>query len=138
MSINPPVLPFDLGVSPRQCWTLDGRHPIVDGRYVDSTTGEVREHTGPSIGGPPSVAVYWHNRLAAGQPEPIFGISSMERTPVTEYVIRIGNLLGAVTCTVNSLIVTKFSVTIIVQTPLSKTEFSEALVEHRLVNGDAF
>lgn len=40
-----------------QPWTIDG-YPIVDGKYHDLVTGEIKTHTGSFRGGPPSVSVY--------------------------------------------------------------------------------
>ena len=118
---------------PLQSWTLDGQ-PIVDGKYLDLSTGEIKTHEGLLTGGPPSLAVYWHNRLPKNQDQPFYALSAFSQISVTDYLTRIGDLLRTGICTVDSLNATKYSVNLVIITQLSRNEFTEALMRHGLLH----
>jgi hypothetical protein len=113
-----------------QSWTLSG-YPIVDNKYHDLATGEVRPHSGPSMGGPPSISVYWQNRLATGGQDQFHVISKTvaSTASLSEYIIRMGDLLRKGACKVDAMNVTRFDVYVVVQSELGQNEFREALDE---------
>ncbi|GAB1317392.1 hypothetical protein MFIFM68171_07602 [Madurella fahalii] len=117
---------------PIQSWTVDG-YPIVDGKYLDLSTGEIKTHEGLLTGGPPSLAVYWHNKLPKHQEQPFYAVSAFSQISVTDYLTRIGDLLRTGICTVDSLNATKYSVNLVILTQLSRNEFEEALLRHGLL-----
>lgn len=113
---------------PTQSWTLSG-YPIVDNKYHDLSTGEVKAHSGPSTGGPPSISVYWHNRLATGCRDQFLIISKTvaSTTNLTEYLIRVGDLLRKGQCKIDAMNVTRFDVYVVVESELDQEAFREAL-----------
>ncbi|KAK0726582.1 hypothetical protein B0T21DRAFT_36637 [Apiosordaria backusii] len=119
---------------PTQLWTVDG-YPIVDGKYLDLSTGEIKTHEGLLTGGPPALTVYWHNKLPKHQKEqPFYAASAFSLTSVTDYLTRVGDLLRTGICTVDSLSATKYSVNLVIMTQLSNNEFIEALGRHGLLH----
>jgi hypothetical protein len=122
---------------PIQSWTVDG-YPIVDGKYLDLRTGEVKTHEGLLTGGPPSLAIYWHNKLPKPQEEqPFYAVSAFSQLSVTDYLTRVGDLLRTGICTVDSLSATKYSVNLVILTQLSRNEFREALIRHGLLHSQS-
>jgi hypothetical protein len=119
---------------PSQSWTLTGQ-PIVDGKYLDPSTGEIETHTGPSKGGPPSVSVYWQNRLDTGRGDQFHVISKTVARAgnINEYIIRVGGLLRTGACKLDSLNATRYNVYLVVTSELSQDGFRDALVEHGLL-----
>ncbi|KFY44187.1 hypothetical protein V495_03588 [Pseudogymnoascus sp. VKM F-4514 (FW-929)] len=115
-----------------QFWTLDG-HPIVDGKYHDLTTDTIKTHTGPFRGGPPSVSVYWQNRGGSNRHELFHAVGAMSSCKVTDYLVRVGEMLKAGKCIVSSLNATEYAVNVIVETELSTGEFMALLREYRLL-----
>ncbi|KAK0749130.1 hypothetical protein B0T18DRAFT_405877 [Schizothecium vesticola] len=115
---------------PTQSWTLSG-YPIVDNKYHDLATDEIIPHSGPSMGGPPSISVYWQNRLATGRRDQFLVISKTvaSTTSLSEYIIRVGDLLRKGACKVDSMNVTRFNVYMVVQSELGQDEFRQALNE---------
>lgn len=59
--LSNPSLPIPSSGQRGQQWTTDG-YLIVDGKYHDLVTDEIKTHTGNFKGGPPSLSVYWQNR----------------------------------------------------------------------------
>jgi len=129
------VQPSHWDVQPTQSWTLDG-YPIVDGKYLDLATGQIKVHSGRMMGGPPAIAVYWNNRLCTGRTDQFRAISASSSCSLSEYLIRVGQLLTTGACTIDSLNATTYSVNVVVMSELSTSEFSEALREHRLIHHD--
>ncbi|CRK14778.1 hypothetical protein HYQ46_002253 [Verticillium longisporum] len=117
---------------PSQSWTCDG-YPIVDGKYHDLATNEIKTHTGIVRGGPPSTSVYWQNRAPVSRPDQFVAMGAMSRHKVTEYLVRVGEMLKAGKCTVTSLNATEFAVNVIVLTEASSEEFSALLRGNRLL-----
>ncbi|KAH6679953.1 hypothetical protein F5X68DRAFT_212399 [Plectosphaerella plurivora] len=121
--------------APGQHWTPDG-YPIVDGKYHDLATGEIKTHNGLRRGGPPSLSVYWHSRgTSTSQADSLFAVGAFNALPVTEYLVRMGEMLREGTCTVGSLNVTEYAVNVIVETELPRTEFMEKLRNYGLLSG---
>lgn len=120
--------------SPCQSWTTDG-YPIVDGKYLDLEDGELKTHSGPLMGGPPSISVYWQNRLATGRSDQFTVISKTVASTrsLDEYIIRIGNLLRSGSCKVDSMNATPYSVYLVVMSKLPREEFRDALNEYKLL-----
>jgi hypothetical protein len=122
---------------PSQKWTTDG-YPIVDGKYLDLSTGELKMHVegvDPFMGGPPSVSVYWQNRVSTGRGDQ-FLVISKQRTPVrdvTEYLARLGDFLRKGLCKVDSLNATRFDVYVVASSELSQLAFADALRESGLL-----
>jgi hypothetical protein len=120
--------------TPNQSWTLTDQ-PIVDGKYLDPSTGETKTHTGPSKGGPPSVSVYWQNRLDTGRGDQFHVISKTvaHAGNLNEYIIRVGDLLRTGACKLDSLNATRYNVYLVVTSELSQDGFRDALVDHGLL-----
>lgn len=120
-----------------QFWTPDG-YPIVDGKYLDLSTGELRTHRrGVDLvrAGPPTVSVYWQNQLATGRQDQFLVISgaAAKARDVTDYLARLGAFLAKGLCTVRSLNATRYDVYVVVSSELSQQAFRDALVEHGLL-----
>lgn len=124
-------------VPPTQGWTTDANYPIVDGKYLNLDTGEVMTHTGPSMGGPPNITVYWQSRFNTGRGNQFLVTTKTIYTTrsLSEYIIRIGNFLrrGPSVCKVDSLNATPYSVYVVVTSEVSQGEFTQALQEHDLL-----
>ncbi len=112
-------------------WTLDG-YPVVDGKYYDMVANKIKTYTGPTAAGPPSISVYWHNRLATGRDDKVYAISKVINRKLTECLIRIGNMLETGGCKVRSLNATTYDVNVILETELSNIEFEKLLKTHGL------
>lgn len=110
--------------------TLSG-YPIVGNIYHDLSTDETRTHSGSPMGGPPSILVYWENRLATGRRDQFLVISKTvaSTTSLSEYIIRVGDLLRKGTCKVDSMNVTRFDVYMVVRSESGQEEFRQALDE---------
>lgn len=123
-------------VPPTQGWTRDG-YPIVDGKCLNLDTGVVMAHSGPSMGGPPNITVYWQNRFCTGRGNQFLVTTKTIYTTrsLSEYIIRIGNLLrkGRRVCQVGSLNATPYSVYVVVTSELPQGEFTQALQEQGLL-----
>lgn len=117
---------------PSQAWTLDG-YPIVDGKYHDLATDEIKTHTGPSRGGPPSTSVYWQNRASVSRSDQFFAMGAISRHSVTDYLARVGEMLKEGRCTVTSLNATEYAVNVIIVTQLTTGEFTHHLQRHGLI-----
>lgn len=115
-----------------QLWTLDG-YPIVDGRYHDLVTGEIRTHTGNFRAGPPSLSIYWQNRGGSDRRDLFYAVGATSKYNVTDYLFRVGEMLRREMCTVSSLNATEYAVNVIVITELSNMEFTALLREHGLL-----
>ncbi|KAM0337353.1 hypothetical protein ACHAPQ_003211 [Fusarium lateritium] len=129
--VPPGVSPSTISIS--QNWTVDG-YPIVDGKYHDLATDEIKTHTGVFGGGPTSLSIYWNNCAAVTRPDHFFAMGCYSRYTVTEYLARVEEMLGNGKCTVSSLNATKYAVNAIVMTDLSSEEFKGLLHEHGLIN----
>jgi hypothetical protein len=132
---SPPaqLLAYMASLPPTQRWTTDG-YPIVDGKYFNLDTGEVMAHTGTSVLGPPNITVYWQNRFDTGQVNQFLVTRSTiySTRSLSEYIIRIGNLLRSDVCKVDSLNATPYSVYVVATSEVPQAEFSGALDEHGL------
>ncbi|KXX74656.1 hypothetical protein MMYC01_209266 [Madurella mycetomatis] len=130
-------LPGIVGGRLTQPWTVD-RYPIVDGKYLDLSTGELKTHvagTDHFRGGPPSVAVYWQNQLATGRGDQFLVIAKAvaDARDLTEYLTRVGAFLRKGLCKVHSLNATRYDVYVVMSSELSQGEFREALAEQGLL-----
>ncbi|KAI9147127.1 hypothetical protein HJFPF1_13159 [Paramyrothecium foliicola] len=130
INIPPEVPPSTL--RPTQRWTVDG-YPIVDGKFLDLATDEIKTHTGLASGGPPSLSVYWHNCGSVRHTDHFFALGCMSMFTVTEYLVRVGEMLSQEKCTISSLNATRFAINIIVKTDLSSIEFKELLRQYHLI-----
>jgi hypothetical protein len=103
----------------------------------------LKTHPGPESGdtttGPPLLGVYWHNTSLKQQKEPFlfderpfYALGTCSLLSVTEYLVRVGDLLKTGVCTVKSLNATKYEINVLVQTELTCVEFGEALRRHGL------
>ena len=115
-----------------QSWTLDG-YPIVDGKYYNLVTDSIEVHTGLLRGGPPSVSVYWHNRGGSGRHDQFYAVGSLSRCKVTDYLVRVGEMLKKEKCIVTSLNATEYAVNVVVMTELSTVDFMALLRDHGLL-----
>lgn len=130
--------PADSSAPPRQLeplWTPDGSSPIVDGKYVDLATGEIKTHTGPFRGGPPALSVYWQNRLATGRADQFLVIAKTVSHTVSlnDYIARVGDLLRKGVCKVDSINATRYNIYLVVTTERAQDEFRDALRAHGLL-----
>ncbi|KAF4472888.1 hypothetical protein FALBO_210 [Fusarium albosuccineum] len=116
---------------PSQQWTVDG-YPIVDGKFHDLAADEIKTHTGVFRGGPPSLSVYWNNCASVSRPNQFVAMGCISGHSVTEYLVRVGEMLRQGKCTVSSLNATQYAVNVIVLTYLSSEEFTGLLREHGL------
>jgi len=133
---SPPLAPPS-STQPSQAWTLDN-YPIVDGKYYNLATDRIEVHTGILKGGPPSVSVYWHNRGGSSNSngtryDQFYAVSSLSKCKVTEYLVRIGEILKKEKCTVSSLNATEYAVNVVVVTELSTVDFTALLRDHGLL-----
>lgn len=125
-------------VRPGQSWTLDG-YPIVDGKYLDLATGEIKTYTGFRRAGPPSLSIYWNNRGSITGPDtgpcpdPFFALGCSSRHTVTEYLARLGEMLRQGGCEISSLNATTYAVNVVAMTELPSAEFKERLRQHGLI-----
>ncbi|KAF7550127.1 hypothetical protein G7Z17_g5927 [Cylindrodendrum hubeiense] len=119
--------------SPAQEWTLSG-YPVVDGQYLDGASGAIKTIAVNEefISGPPSLDIYWHNRMLTGRDDQFFSIGMSGFVDVTEYVRRMGNFIAKGSCVIMVLNVTKFSVNVVVATELSRDEMMGRLKEYGL------
>ncbi|OBT82024.1 hypothetical protein VE02_09815 [Pseudogymnoascus sp. 03VT05] len=115
-----------------QLWTIDG-YPIVDGKYHDLVTDEIKTHTGLFRGGPPSVSVYWQNRGGSNRHDLFYAVGAISSRKVTDYLVRVGEMLKAEKCIVSSLNATEYAVNVIVETELSTVDFTALLRDHGLL-----
>lgn len=113
-------------------WTTSG-HPIVDRKYLDSS-GMIRE-----IGekesvtfGPPMIHVYWNNQSVSERHDHFIGFRGMFDGTVTDYLIRLGELLAKGGVTIYSVNATEYAVTVILQTMLSGDALWSLRTEHKL------
>ncbi|EAQ86758.1 predicted protein [Chaetomium globosum CBS 148.51] len=125
------------GGRPTQRWTVDG-YPIVDGKYLDHSTGELKTHVAgvdQFRGGPPSVSVYWQNQLATGRGGQFLVVAKVVThvRDLTEYLTRVGTFLGKGLCKVHSLNATRYEVYVVVSSELSQGGFREALAKDGLL-----
>jgi hypothetical protein len=132
-----PELPGNVSERPTQLWTVDG-YPIVDGKYLDLSTGELKTHVAgvdQFRGGPPAVSVYWQNQLATGRGDQFLVIAKVVAhvRDLTEYLARVGTFLGKGLCKVHSLNATRYEVYVVVSSELSQGGFREALAEDGLL-----
>ncbi|KAH7122984.1 hypothetical protein EDB81DRAFT_813369 [Dactylonectria macrodidyma] len=119
--------------SPAQDWTLSG-YPVVDGKYLDGASGAIKTvaMNEEFISSPPSLDIYWHNRMVTGRNDQFFGLGVSGFVDVTEYVRRMGNFLAKGSCVIMALNVTKFSVNVVIATELSRDEMMGRLKEYGL------
>lgn len=115
-----------------QSWTIDG-YPIVDGKYHDLVTDEIKTHTGLFRGGPPSVSVYWQNRGGSNRHDLFYAVGAISRRKMTDYLVGVGEMLKAGKCIVSSLNATEYAVNVIVVTELSTVDFTALLRDHGLL-----
>jgi hypothetical protein len=130
-------LPGNIGGRLTQPWTVD-EYPIVDGKYLDLSTGELKTHAAGVDhfrGGPPSVAVYWQNQLATGRGDQFLVIAKAvaDARDLTEYLARVGACLSKGLCKVHSLNATRYDVYVVVSSELSQGGFRAALAEQGLL-----
>ena len=118
---------------PSQKWTLEG-YPIVDGKFHDLSTNQIRVHEGPFRGGPPSLSIYWNNcgPTTPGSTDHFFALGCTSQHTVTEYLGRMGEMLKQGGCIVTSLNATQYAVNVIVTTELSSRDFKGLLREYGL------
>ena len=111
-----------------QVWIRERRltkYPIVDGKYYDGKTGQVVT-VDPSNGwvtyGPPTLDVYWDNRLSTAKEDVFCGAVKSSTLSMTEYVIRVGEFLKECNCDLQSLTATTYSVNVILFANMSTSD----------------
>ena len=114
-------------------WTRSG-YPIVDGRYHDLSTGEIKEAEDEFIRtGPPALDVHWYNRNYSDMEDQFRFVAFHSPVEVTEYLRRVGNFLGLAKCRVMSLNATKYSVNLIISTEMANDEMMKELKNYNLL-----
>jgi hypothetical protein len=111
-------------------WTSD-EYPIVDGKYVDSA-GVIRSVVQSSqvTYGPTQVDLFWQNLYSVNGDDWYFAFEkAFNRGTVTEYLIRLVEVLKRGSITVCSLNVSRFSVTLITGSPLRKEQIVPMVLE---------
>lgn len=149
---NPIVTPFDavpLDVTattaeqpPSFCqdWTSPGysggrSYPIVDNRYYDGTTGQVRIYHPLDVmkPGPPSLDVYWGSRCSAtGEEDEFRGAVKTSSLTVTQYVLGVGAFLKESNYQLHSLTATKYTIIIFISANMSRTEVHRLWLKYGL------
>ncbi|KAF7550248.1 hypothetical protein G7Z17_g5864 [Cylindrodendrum hubeiense] len=106
-----------------QSWTESG-YPIVDGKYLDLSTGIINTIPDGTLvaAGPPALEVHWHNRMMTGRSNAFFSFVASAFVNVTEYLKRVGEFIAMGSVEILSLNATKYAVNIVVATDLSKDE----------------
>lgn len=133
-----PLETLTQNMPPQQRWTISG-YPIVDGKYLDLSTGELKMHVDGVdlvMAGPPSIAIWWQNRVATGRPDQFSVISKggvVGARDLTEYMTRVGDFLKRGLCQLNSLNATRYDVYIVVSSEMTHTAFRNALEEGGLL-----
>ncbi|KAI0134351.1 hypothetical protein BJ170DRAFT_609494 [Xylariales sp. AK1849] len=113
-----------------QTWTIGGQ-PIVDRKYLDLTTGEIKELAqGEQVTyGPPAVDIYVHNQLAYPDPTIFRSTRYALMSGVTEYMSRLGDFMKKGLCEIHSVNVTKYSVTLVILIDKKYQDIRKAMVD---------
>ncbi|KAH7120297.1 hypothetical protein B0J13DRAFT_532193 [Dactylonectria estremocensis] len=120
-----------------QPWTTTG-YPIVDGKYIDLTTGDTKTITDAEwrTAGPPALELYWYNRTSRTSPEEcddlFTSFSASAFVDVTEYLKRLGEFLAGEPVKIASLNATTYAVHVGIMTELSQEEMADLLNRYRL------
>ncbi|KAJ6441555.1 ABC multidrug transporter [Purpureocillium lavendulum] len=127
----------------RQTWTMSG-YPIVDGKYLDLSTGVVRKiaPTEDVTLTPPRLEIYWHNRMLSGREDHFMGAVTSAFVDVTEYLRRVGRFLDSEqekenqqgTCEVLALNATQCAINVIVAVECSNEDMMARLAECGLLH----
>ncbi|WQF81228.1 hypothetical protein CDEST_06242 [Colletotrichum destructivum] len=124
-----------------QMWTFEetddasGRQmPIVDGKYHDPETWEVRTIASRQecVAGPPNIDQYWHN-LVAGPDDKFYAMRSSFTKDITEFMIRLGEFLKKGQCKLHSVNATEYSVTVIIESLRKRHEITAEMESCGLV-----
>lgn len=107
-----------------------GGSPIVDGKYLDLDTNQVKEiQPRESVGfGPPTIDIYWHNISLSGGSTQFRGFRGVfVYGNVGLYIARLGLFFGKTggSCELYSLNATPYTVTVIVMTERTYHEIKE-------------
>ncbi|KAL0942097.1 uncharacterized protein CTRU02_204860 [Colletotrichum truncatum] len=115
--------------------TIKRHMPIVDGKYHDPDTWEVKEIAPGQqcIAGPPVIDQYWHN-LIAGPHDQFKALRASFCKDTTEFLIRLGEFLKLEQCKIHSVNAAEFSVTVIIETTRKRHEITDAMIASRLLN----
>ncbi len=111
-----------------QPWHITGT-PIVDGKYVDHSTGEVKVVTLGDLvtAGPPAVELFWYNRNMAAVEGRFTTFAAHAFISVTEYMARLGAFFTLGSCELVSINATRYAVHVIVATELPQTVIVERM-----------
>lgn len=108
-------------------------YPLVNNSYKDLRTGQVVDgYTGPYTSGPPTLDVYWQNRLATTVEDAFHAGVKSSTLSMTEYVVRVGEFLKDCNCRLQSLTATTYSINVVIFADLPKAEMHRLWQKHGL------
>ena len=112
-------------------WDGDTHQPVVDGKYLDPKTGELRKAGNSSYLGPPAVDFIVQS-IHEDSPIDCF-FRAQRPVPIESMLCQVANAVCKRKLTIDSLNATQYSIRIILAHPLSKDEFMEVAFE--MANG---
>ncbi|KAF4964381.1 hypothetical protein FSARC_7680 [Fusarium sarcochroum] len=111
-------------------WDGDSRQPVVDGKYHDPRTGELRKAEGGAYLGPPAVDII----IMSIHEDTNHCIYRAQRAfPVESLLCQIMSIVRERKLRIDSLNATQYAIRIILAHPLQSNEFSE--VADEMANG---
>ncbi|KAH7153511.1 hypothetical protein EDB81DRAFT_882448 [Dactylonectria macrodidyma] len=120
-----------------QPWTTTG-YPIVDGKYIDLSTGDTKTITDAEwrTRGHPALELYWYNRTSRTSPEEpddlFTSFTASAFVDVMEYLKRLGKFLAGEPVKIVSLNATTYAVHVGIMTELSQEEMADRLNRYGL------
>lgn len=73
-------------------------------------------------GGPPDLDIYWHNRLETTVQDPWQAFVTSSPLDMTEYIVRLGNLLKECDGRLQSPVATTYSINVVLFIDISRTD----------------
>jgi len=117
-------------------WTTSG-YPVVDGKYLDLSDGQLKAVTPGDFYqfGPPAVDVYWHNQRAPAddEPRPFIAVRYPYMGSVTEYLVKVARFFARGGCEVESMSVSRYAVQLVVRTEMTRDEVRDGV--HKALYG---
>ncbi|KAM0425974.1 hypothetical protein ACHAPT_008913 [Fusarium lateritium] len=110
-------------------WDYEAKRPIVDSKYNDPKTGELRTSTGAVYSGPPSVDIIIMN-LHEDSNEGIY--RATRPFPVEKLLFHVMRIVHERRLKIDSLNATAYAIRVILAHELKKEEFIEAA--HAMLN----
>ncbi|CAG8059105.1 unnamed protein product [Penicillium salamii] len=106
-------------------WHPEHKVPIVNGRYQDPRTGEIRQNTRTdTFLGPPFVHVTWFNNIANST---FRSIGATLAAPIDDVLVSIANHVKENIYSITSINATLYSVTVVCSTEKTDVEIGDAI-----------